>query len=145
MNSAAGAPLLEARGVSKEFVLAEGLLRRLRGRPRQTLKAVDDVSLSIYPGETVGLVGESGCGKSTFGRLLLRLYEPTSGAILHNGVDILGHDARATRELRTKIQVVFQDPYSSLNPSMKVRQMLEEVLAVHHVCPPAERRERVGE
>ncbi|HWE63167.1 MAG TPA: oligopeptide/dipeptide ABC transporter ATP-binding protein, partial [Chloroflexota bacterium] len=89
--------------------------------------------------------GESGCGKSTFGRLLLRLYEPTKGEIYHNGVNILSHDARATRELRTKIQVVFQDPYSSLNPTMSVRQMLEEVLSVHRVCPPEQRRERVGQ
>jgi oligopeptide transport system ATP-binding protein len=135
-------PLVEARGISKEFVLADGLLRRLRGRPADTLKAVDDVSLSITRGETVGLVGESGCGKSTFGRLLLRLYEPTAGQIFHNGVNILSHDARATRELRTKIQVVFQDPYSSLNPTMSVRRMLLEVLKVHNVCPPEERNER---
>ena len=133
------APLLEARGVSKEFVLADGLVRRMRGRPAETLKAVDDVSLTIERGETVGLVGESGCGKSTFGRLLLRLYEPTAGQIFHNGINILGHDARATRELRTKIQVVFQDPYSSLNPTMTVRQMIEEVLKVHKVCPPEAR------
>ena len=139
------APLLEARGVSKEFVLADGLVRRMRGRPAETLKAVDDVSLTIERGETVGLVGESGCGKSTFGRLLLRLYEPTAGQIFHDGIDILGHDARATRELRTKIQVVFQDPYSSLNPTMSVRQMIEEVLKVHKVCPPEARTERVGE
>lgn len=143
-DTAAVLPLLEARGVSKEFVVADGLIRRVRGLPAQTLKAVDDVSLVIHRGETVGLVGESGCGKSTFGRLLLRLYEPTRGEIYHNGVNILSHNARATRELRTKIQVVFQDPYSSLNPSMKVRQMLEEVLAVHRVCPPDERKERVG-
>jgi oligopeptide/dipeptide ABC transporter ATP-binding protein len=117
----------------------------MRGLPRETLKAVDDVSLSVYRGETVGLVGESGCGKSTFGRLLLRLYEPTAGQIYHNGVNILSHDARATRELRTKIQVVFQDPYSSLNPTMSVRQMLEEVLTVHKVVPPAQRKERVGQ
>ncbi len=143
-TAATTSPLLEARGVAKEFAVADSLVRRIRRLPRQTLKAVDDVSLTINRGETVGLVGESGCGKSTFGRLLLRLYEPTRGAIYHNGVNILSHDARATRELRTKIQVVFQDPYSSLNPSMKVREMLEEVLAVHRVCPPEERKERVA-
>jgi oligopeptide/dipeptide ABC transporter ATP-binding protein len=137
-------PLLEARGVCKHFVLADSLLWRLRRQPPVTLKAVDGVSLSIYRGETVGLVGESGCGKSTFGRLLLRLHEPTAGQIYHNGVNILGHDARATRELRTRMQVVFQDPYSSLNPTMTVRQMLEEVLAVHKLCPPSERRTRVA-
>ena len=137
-------PLLEARGVSKHFVRADSVLWRLRAQPPVTLKAVDGVSLAIYRGETVGLVGESGCGKSTFGRLLLRLYEPTAGEIYHNGVNILGHDARATRELRTKMQVVFQDPYSSLNPTMTVRQMLEEVLAVHRICPPGARRTRVA-
>src|SRR5438067_7024562 len=116
----------------------------MHGQAPDAHKAVDGVSHSNYRGETVGLVGESGCGKSTFGRLLLRLYEPTAGEIYHNGVNILGHDARATRELRTRMQVVFQDPYSSLNPTMTVRQMLEEVLAVHRICPPGERRARVA-
>src|SRR3984893_7886737 len=127
-QSGAAPALLEARHISKHFVVAHGAARRVRGKPQETLKAVDDVSLSINRGETVGLVGESGCGKSTFGRLLLRLYEPTAGQIFHNGVNIMAHDARATRELRTKIQVVFQDPYSSLNPTMTVRQTIEEVL-----------------
>ena len=139
------APLLEARHVSKSFVLADGFVRRLRGRAAETLTAVDDVSLTVDKGETVALVGESGCGKSTFGRLLLRLYEPTGGEILHNGVNILKSDARATRELRTKIQVVFQDPYSSLNPTMTVGRAIEEVLSVHNVCAPEKRRARVGE
>jgi len=138
-------PLLEARHVSKTFVLADGFVWRLRGRAPVTLTAVDDVSLTAYRGETVALVGESGCGKSTFGRLLLRLHEPTAGEILHNGVNILKHDARATRELRTKIQVVFQDPYSSLNPTMTVGRAITEVLSVHNVRPPEQRRERVGE
>ncbi len=136
-------PLLEARGLSKHFPVAGGLRRRLSRQPGDTLKAVDDVSLSVRRGETVGLVGESGCGKSTFGRLLVRLYEPTAGQIYHNGVDIMGHNARATREMRTKIQIVFQDPYSSLNPTMTVRQTLEEVLAVHKIGLPAQRRDRV--
>jgi oligopeptide transport system ATP-binding protein len=140
-----GGPLVEARHVSMHFVVADGLVRRLRGRGRETLKAVDDVSLSIYPRETVGLVGESGCGKSTFGRLLLRLYTPTEGEILHNGVNILANDARAMREVRTKMQVVFQDPYSSLNPMMTVRSSIEEVLAVHNLCAPGERLARVHE
>jgi len=138
-------PLLEARGVSKSFVLRDNVVRRLRGVAPEVLHAVDNVSLSIRRGETVGLVGESGCGKSTFGRLLLRLYEPSSGEIYHNGVNILRHNARATRELRTKIQIVFQDPYSSLNPRKSVRQMLEEVLTVHKLCPAGQRRARVVE
>ncbi len=143
-DSAIAPPLLEARNVSKYFVVSDNLVRRLRGKPAETLKAVDGVSLAIQRGETLGLVGESGCGKSTFGRVLLRLYEPTSGEVYHNGINIMGHDARATRELRTKIQVVFQDPYSSLNPTMTVRQMLSEVLTVHKVVPPAERAARIG-
>src|SRR6516225_4094877 len=97
-------PLVEARHVSKSFVLRDNPIRRLRGMAPELLHAVDDVSLSIMRGETVGLVGESGCGKSTFGRLLLRLYEPSTGEIYHNGVNILEHDARSTRELRTRIQ-----------------------------------------
>ena len=138
-------PLLETRHLSKSFVLRDNPIRRLRGLPPEVLYAVDDVSLSVSKGETVGLVGESGCGKSTFGRLLLRLYEPTAGEIYHDGVNILEHDARATRELRTKIQIIFQDPYSSLNPRKTVRQTLEEVLTVHRICPPRQRRERVGQ
>jgi peptide/nickel transport system ATP-binding protein len=146
MSAAQGhGPLVEARHVSMHFVVSDGLIRRMRGRARETLKAVDDVSLSIHPRETVGLVGESGCGKSTFGRLLLRLYTPTEGEILHNGMNILANDARAMREVRTKMQVVFQDPYSSLNPMMTVRAAIEEVLAVHNLCAPRERLARVHE
>ncbi len=144
MNEAGARPLVEARGVSMHFVVADGLIRRLRGKPPETLKAVDDVSLFVNRGETVGLVGESGCGKSTFGRLLLHLYKPTAGEILHDGVSVLHNDARTLRALRTKMQVVFQDPYSSLNPTMTVRKTLEEVLFVHKICPPAERRDRIS-
>jgi len=137
--------LLEARGVSKHFPVAGGLFRRLRGVERETLKAVDDVSLTISRGETLGLVGESGCGKSTFGRVLLRLYEPTAGQVLLEGQDITAKGTNAMRAVRKRMQVVFQDPYSSLNPSMTVRQALEEVLTVHRLVPTTKRRERVGE
>ena len=109
------------------------------------LRAVDDVSLRIERGETLGLVGESGSGKSTLGRLVLQLEPPTSGDILYDGQSVLGRRARETRELRKRIQVVFQDPYSSLNPTMTVRQTLEEVLQVHRLAPSDGRRDRVEE
>lgn len=123
-DASPGRPLVEARGVSMHFPVADNLLRRIRGRSPDVLKAVDDVSLAIDQGETLGLVGESGCGKSTFGRVLLGLYQPTAGEIYLDGVNVLSQSGRATRELRKRMQVVFQDPYSSLNPTMTVRQML---------------------
>jgi oligopeptide transport system ATP-binding protein len=124
-------PLLETRNLTKHF--------------KGALVAVEDVSLSIQRGETVGLVGESGSGKSTFGRLLLQLYKPTSGDILFEGSSVLGQRERHTRELRKRIQVIFQDPYSSLNPTMSVRQMLEEALRVHKIVPKEIRAARVAE
>jgi oligopeptide transport system ATP-binding protein len=139
------APLLETRNLTKHFPLHGDLLRRMRGRGRSELVAVEDVSLAIRRGETVGLVGESGSGKSTFGRLLLQLHPPTSGEILYDGRSVLGQSARRTRELRKRIQVIFQDPYSSLNPTMTVRQMLQEVLAVHQVVPKEARGARIDE
>jgi oligopeptide/dipeptide ABC transporter ATP-binding protein len=139
------APLVEVRDLSKYFTVASGLRRVVTRQGAEMLKAVDGVSLSIARGETLGLVGESGCGKSTLGRTILRLYEPTSGQVLHNGVNILAHDARATRELRRKMQIIFQDPYSSLNPSKTVRSTLSEVLRFHNIGTAADRLERVGQ
>jgi peptide/nickel transport system ATP-binding protein len=137
-------PLVETRHLSKHYAVGGGIARSLRRLPPEALRAVDDVSLRIEHGQTLGLVGESGSGKSTFGRLLLQLEKPTSGEILYEGSAIAG-DGRALRELRKRIQVVFQDPYSSLNPTMTVRQMLAEVLAVHRICPASERDRRIGE
>jgi oligopeptide transport system ATP-binding protein len=136
------APLLETRGLTKHFPQHGSVLRRLRGEERP-LVAVEDVSLSIERGETLGLVGESGSGKSTFGRLLLQLEKPTSGDILFEGRSVLGQGERSARELRKRIQVIFQDPYSSLNPTMTVSQMLEEVLHVHGIVPKEARAARV--
>ena len=137
-------PLLETRRLTKHFPQHGSLLRRLRGQERP-LVAVEDVSLSIQRGETLGLVGESGSGKSTFGRLLLQLEKPTSGDILFEGRSVLGQGERSARELRKRIQVIFQDPYSSLNPTMTVRQMLEEVLHVHRIVPKEARPARVAD
>jgi len=138
-------PLLETRNLTKHFPLQGDLVRRLRGQGPRVLVAVEDVSLAIRRGETVGLVGESGSGKSTFGRLLLQLHQPTSGEILFEGASVLGQSERRTRELRKRIQVIFQDPYSSLNPTMTVRQMLQEAIAVHRILPRQARPARIAE
>jgi peptide/nickel transport system ATP-binding protein len=139
------APLLETRALTKHFPLHGSVVRRLQGHRPGAVVAVEDVSLAIRRGETVGLVGESGSGKSTFGRLLLQLYPPTSGDILFDGQSVLGQSERRTRELRRRVQVIFQDPYSSLNPTMSVRQMLREVLSVHKIVPREIRDARVTE
>jgi oligopeptide/dipeptide ABC transporter ATP-binding protein len=139
--SADGAPLVEARDVRKEFALGGGFLRRARGR----VHAVDRVSLAIQPGETLGLVGESGSGKSTLGRLLLRLIEPTGGDVLFAGRSLLGLPAAELRALRREMQIVFQDPYGSLNPRMRVASIVGEGLAIHRIGTRAERRARVAE
>lgn len=135
-------PLVETRGLSKGYELHGSILGRLRGHERETLRAVDDVSLRIMRGETVALVGESGCGKSTFGRLLLHLEKPSAGEILYDGAAV---DAASVTLLRRKAQIIFQDPFSSLNPRKTVRKALEEVLAVHRLCAPRERRARVDQ
>ncbi|MGI8484070.1 MAG: ABC transporter ATP-binding protein, partial [Thermomicrobiales bacterium] len=138
-------PLIEAKNIVKHFPLQQGLVSLLRRTPRMAVKAVDGVSLAIAKGETVGLVGESGCGKTTFGRCLVRLYEPTSGEIRFQGEDFLAQDAVTTRKLRQHVQMIFQDPYSSLNPRKKVKDAIGEVLKVHRICPESEIPDRIGE
>ncbi|MGB9142016.1 MAG: ATP-binding cassette domain-containing protein, partial [Aestuariivirga sp.] len=120
-------PLLEAIDVSKRFTVGS----RFSARGRLTVHAVDGVSLAIMPGETVGLVGESGCGKSTLGRCMVRLYGITSGTMRFNGEDISRKSMREMRPLRRELQIVFQDPYASLNPRRRVRDLIAEPLRVH--------------
>jgi peptide/nickel transport system ATP-binding protein/oligopeptide transport system ATP-binding protein len=135
-------PLVETRGLSKRYELSGSVAGRLRRGERESLRAVDDVSLRIMRGDTVGLVGESGCGKSTFGRLLMHLEEPTAGEIRYEGAVV---DSDGIAALRRKAQIIFQDPFSSLNPRKTVRRAIEEVLAVHGLCSRGERRARVDE
>ncbi len=135
------APLLAVRDLRKFFPVRTGL-----GGSKAVVRAVDGVSFDIYPGETLGLVGESGCGKTTVGRLILRLDEPTSGAIHFEGKDLLAASAGELKTLRRKIQVIFQDPYSSLNPRMTVGQIVAEPLHVHGIVADAgKRKARVAE
>jgi oligopeptide/dipeptide ABC transporter ATP-binding protein len=121
------APLLRAERLVKHFPVRSGLFGRARG----AVQAVDDISFELYPGETLALVGESGCGKSTAGKLLLRLIEPTAGRVFFEGKNISSLEERAMRSLRREMQIIFQDPYGSLNPRMTVGDMLEEPLRLH--------------
>ena len=133
--------LLEVRNLKKYFPVRGGVLRRVVAQVR----AVDDVSFSIGRGRTLGLVGESGCGKSTLGRAVLRLHEPTAGEVVLDGRPVTGLKTRELRERRREMQIVFQDPYASLNPRRTVLQTLREPLDLHAIGTRAERRRRVEE
>jgi oligopeptide/dipeptide ABC transporter ATP-binding protein len=137
-----GAPLLEVRGLTKHFpVRARSLVRGAL----QLVRAVDDVSFTLREGETLGLVGESGCGKTTTGRMITRLIEPTAGQILYKGVDIAHMKERQLRPYRREIQLIFQDPYSSLNPRHTVGTIVGTALDVHNVVPKNKRLARIQE
>jgi len=132
--------LLEVRGLKKHFPIHKGVFSHVSGY----VYAVDGVSLHIDRGETLGLVGESGCGKSTVGRTLLKLLEPTEGRILANGDDITDLDAAQMLPYRRQMQMIYQDPYASLNPRMSAGDIVGEPLTIHRVGAPRERRERVA-
>jgi oligopeptide transport system ATP-binding protein len=133
--------LLEVKNLSKRFVVKSNWF----GRPVSHLSAVDNVSFSLSAGETLGLVGESGCGKSTTGRLILRLMNANGGVIRYRGKDITNIEGSALRDLRREMQLVFQDPYASLNPRMTVGDIIAEPLMLHGLVPAAQRKERVAE
>ena len=140
-NKNTNTPLVEVRNLVKHFPITGGVFLRQIA----SVKAVDGVSLDITSGETLGLVGESGCGKSTLGRLILRLEEPTSGEVLFCGESILGYGREKMRALRQQMQIIFQDPFSSLNPRKNVSHIVGEPLLVHGMTSRQERNSRVLE
>jgi peptide/nickel transport system ATP-binding protein/oligopeptide transport system ATP-binding protein len=135
----AAAPLVEVRDLVKQFPIRGGVLQRTIAN----VQAVDGVSFTIRRGETLGLVGESGCGKTTVGRLLLRLIDPTAGSILFDGVDIAGLKGSALKPYRKRMQIIFQDPFSSLDPRTPIGDSIGEGLRIHRIGTSAERRAKV--
>jgi oligopeptide transport system ATP-binding protein len=142
LMTAADTPLVQVRHLKKYFPIHSGLIIQ---RHVGDVKAVDDVSFDIYQGETLGLVGETGCGKTTVGRTMLRLYEPTSGQIIFEGRDITALREGDLRRTRARMQMIFQDPYASLNPRMTVGSIISAPLDVHGVEKGKKKRERVQE
>ncbi len=135
-------PVLKVKNLKTYFPIGKGLFRNAK----HFVKAVDDVTFDIYPGETIGLVGESGCGKTTLGRTLIRLVEPSSGSILYNGRDISSYKSTELRQLRREMQIIFQDPYSSLNPRMTIGEAIMEPMRIHNMLgSEKERKDRVVE
>ena len=130
--------LLEVTGLSKRFPLKHTVFDAMLRKERKYLTAVDNVTFALAQGETLGLVGESGCGKSTLARTIINLYRPTEGTVVFEGTDFAALNKKELRERCTDIQMIFQDPYSSLNPRMTVRQVLREVLLHHNICDKSE-------
>lgn len=133
--------LLKVTDLKQYFPIKGGML----GRTINHVKAVDGVSFTVHEGETVSIVGESGCGKSTTGRAILRLDEPTSGEVEFDGEDLLSYSKRKMREKRKDLQIIFQDPYASINPRQTVRQILEEALSIQNVVPKKDRSKKIIE
>lgn len=133
--------ILKIRHLKKYFPIRRGVFRRHVG----DVKAVDDVNFEVFRGETLGVVGESGCGKTTTGRTIIRIYQATEGEILFNGTDLTKIKGKELRQTRRKIQMIFQDPYASLNPRMTVESIVSEPLVIYNTVPRNERKERVGE
>lgn len=134
-------PILKVSNLKQYFVVK----REALFQPKQVVKAVDGISFDLYPGETLSIVGESGCGKSTTGRSILRLDEPTEGEILYKDVSLTEMSKKELRNIRGDIQVIFQDPFASLNPRRTIRQMLDEAMAIQKVLPPKQREARMLE
>ena len=134
--------LIEVRNLKKYFPITRGIVIQ---RHVGDVKAVDGISFSIYKGETLGLVGESGCGKSTTGRTILRLYRPTAGSVIYMGEDLAALSRKEINAYRPKMQIIFQDPYASLNPRMTVGSIISEAMIYHGIVPKSEREDRVEE
>lgn len=141
VNDTASPPLLEVRGLTKYFPVKQGIIPRTVGQ----VHAVDDISFTLEQGETLGLVGESGCGKSTVGKTLLRLAHPTRGSVKFEGRNIVEMDRQELRTLRRDVQIIFQDPFESLNSRHTVRKILSEPFIIHRLGTKAEREEKVAE
>ena len=135
--------VIEARGLKTHFKVGGGVFAALAGHPARIARALDGVDLSVRSREVVGLVGELGCGKSTLGMTLVRMHEPTDGTILHEGRDITAIGGSALKDYRGRAQIIFQDPYSSLNPRLTVGAIVREPLQIHRIGTPDEQREKV--
>ncbi|HCW52404.1 MAG TPA: peptide ABC transporter ATP-binding protein, partial [Clostridium sp.] len=132
-------PLLQVKNLKKYFVKNEPF------QAPKDIKVIDDISFEIGKGETLGIVGESGCGKSTMGRTILKLYEPTDGQIIYKGTDITTFSKKQMLPFRKSMQMIFQDPYASLNPRFTIGDIIEEPMIIHNLYTPKERMERVQE